>query len=91
MGTGNSVIAPVGVTRPILLPANSVNQRLPSAPVVITRGSALRVGRVHSLTPPEGVIRPTLLALISANQTFPSGPELSPCGQAAAVTVLKPA
>ena len=35
VGTGNSVIVPLGLMRPILLPMNSVNQRLPWGPAVI--------------------------------------------------------
>ncbi len=35
VGSGNSVIVPSGVTRPILLPIFSVNQTFPSGPFAI--------------------------------------------------------
>jgi hypothetical protein len=51
---GNSVIAPVGVMRPILLPSNSANQRLPSGPAVIPFSMLLADGTPNSvMTPPQ--------------------------------------
>src|SRR6185295_10402466 len=46
VGIANSVISPLGVMRPILFAfaAVSVNQRLPSLPVVIASGPLLGVG-----------------------------------------------
>src|SRR5713101_8651302 len=59
---------------PILLPENSVNQRLPSGPVVMPNGLLLAVGMKNSVTAPAVVMRPILLASYSVNQRFPSGP-----------------
>src|SRR5690348_11080797 len=74
--TGNSVIWPAGVIRPIALVVPvSVNHRLPSGPAVSPRGKA------PGFKPPEnsviwplGVIRPIAGSLASVNQIFPSGP-----------------
>src|SRR6478736_5686806 len=52
---------------------NSVNQRLPSGPAVIRRGS-LTCGEVKSVEVPAGVIRPMLSLLASVYQMLPSGP-----------------
>jgi len=41
--SGNSVMTPAGVIRPILLPPNSVNHRLPSCPAVMPAGKLLGV------------------------------------------------
>ena len=50
VGMGNSVMTPVvGLISPILLASISVNQRLPSGPVVIPRGSLLAVGMANSV------------------------------------------
>ena len=58
----NSVMVPPGVIRPILLPAYSVNQRLPSGPAVIPTGPLLGVmPALNSVTVPPVVIRPILL------------------------------
>ena len=72
------MIPPVGVMRPILLPVSSVNQRLPSGPVVIARVRLPAVGIGNSVTTPAGVIRPILLVKPSVNHTFPSGPAAIP-------------
>ena len=45
---GNSLIAPLGEMRPILFPASSVNQRLPSGPAVMAMGALLAVGTANS-------------------------------------------
>ena len=46
VGMGISTkVPPSGVSRPTLLPPNSVNQRLPSGPVVIPKGALDGVGR----------------------------------------------
>ena len=50
--------------RPILLPPNSVNQRLPSGPAAMPAGSLLAVGTVNSVMTPAVVIRPILLPLV---------------------------
>src|SRR5438094_3297574 len=61
--------------RPILLPAFSVNQRLPSEPVVILRGWLFDVGRSYSASrTPSVPICPIRFPLYSANQRFASGP-----------------
>ena len=78
VGTGNSVIAPAGVMRPIL-PARSVNQRLPSGPTVMPSGVAFAVGIGNSATSvPVVVTLPILLPLYSVNQRLPSGPTARP-------------
>ena len=55
----NSVMLPPGVIRPILAgaPVNSVpsvNQTLPSEPLVIARGSLLAVGTLNCFSAPTG-------------------------------------
>src|SRR5512135_6752 len=70
------------VTRPILLPFCSVNQRLPSGPAVIPVGPLLAVGSgPNSVMMPAGVIRPILLPFCSVNQRLPSGPAVIPVGR----------
>src|SRR5579872_418028 len=44
-GTGYSVIRPVGVIRAILCPGDSVDQRLPSGPSVMSSGPVRGVAR----------------------------------------------
>src|SRR5258708_12855554 len=83
VGSGNSLIVPVGVMRPILPLWSSVNQRLPSGPAVMPN-KLLRAGTGNSLIWPAGVMRPILptsvplcrLGIISANHTPPSPPAL---------------
>src|SRR5215216_4906426 len=55
----NSVMTPAGVIRPILAGAEvnsvpSVNQRLPSEPLVIARGRLLAVGTLNCFSVPIG-------------------------------------
>src|SRR5215212_1474002 len=57
----NSVIAPVVLMRPILLPANSVNHNAPPV-AVIPDGSLSGVGIGKSMNPPPVVIAPTAFA-----------------------------
>ena len=86
MPVENSVILPDGVILPILSVFVSVNQRLPSGPVVMPAGPALPVMPVeNSVTVPDGVILPILFAPYSVNQTFPSGPAVIPNGELDAV------
>src|SRR6516165_6739359 len=66
--------------RPTLLPASSVNQRLPSTPAAMPKGMLLWVGMGYSVTAPAGVTRPTLLPANSVNQRLPSGPAVIPSG-----------
>src|SRR5260370_41986918 len=68
--------------RPSLSPNASVNQRLPSGPVVIPHGPLLDAGRGSSVMVPLGVMRPILLLLPSSsvNQRLPSGPVVIPPG-----------
>src|SRR5258708_26815920 len=66
-------------TWPMLLPVSSVNQRLPSGPLVIPKGELLAVGMGNSSTPViSSFILPTfpLSKLLSLNQTLPSRPVL---------------
>src|SRR5215471_4341661 len=86
---GNSVIVPLGVLRPILLPSCSANQRLPSGPTVMPVGPLLALGRANSVILPPLVMRPILLLLLHAklesrthavNQRAPSGPAVMPVG-----------
>ncbi len=67
-------MTPAVVLFPIWLPSISVNQRLPSGPVVIPPGSEAAVGTGNSVTTPAVVIRPMLLPTSSVNQRLPSGP-----------------
>jgi hypothetical protein len=84
-GTGNSVMTPAGVIRP--MPGPAVNQRLPSGPAVMPWGPLLAVGTGNSVMTPAGVIRPILLALDSVNQRLPSGPAVMPTGPLSAVGI----
>src|SRR5947209_4726475 len=84
VGIGNSVMAPYGVMRPILLPPFSVNRRLPSGPVVMPYGPPL-FGIGNSVMAPAGVILPTLPPSTSTNHTLPSGPAAMPKGTAKTV------
>src|SRR5215467_9852404 len=77
---GNSVIVPLGVMRPILLPSSSANQRLPSGPAVMAIGVPGEVGMGNSVIVPLGVMRPILLPSCSANQRLPSGPAVMALG-----------
>ena len=85
VGTGNSVITPAGVIRPILFPMTSVNHRLPSGPTVIPLGKLPAVGTGNSVIAPAGVIRPILFALNPVNHRLPSGPAVIPIGKLSAV------
>src|SRR5207249_2283253 len=78
VGTGNSVIAPAVVMRPIWLPRRSLNQRLPSGPTVMPTSELLAVGTANSLTTPAVVIRPIWFPADSVNQRLPSGPAVMP-------------
>src|SRR5262249_33222521 len=74
----NSVNAPAVVRRPIRPPPpNSVNQRLPSGPVVISSG-VVPTRATASVMTPAGVIRPIRLKFASVNQRLPSGPVVIP-------------
>ncbi len=81
VGTANSVIAPLTVIRPILLPeaADSVNHRAPSGPAVMNSGPA-PAARGYSVKIPAGEILPILLPASSVNQIAPSGPAAMPWG-----------
>src|SRR6516225_2804766 len=62
---------------------SSLNQTLPSGPVVISdgRGLALVAVSVNSFsTPPLVLIRPILPAEVWVNQRVPSGPDVMPHG-----------
>ena len=70
--SGNSVIAPDGVIRPIWLTLPWVNHRFPSGPMVMSRGPLLAVGGENSLTTPPGVTRTILPVPSFTVQAFPS-------------------
>jgi hypothetical protein len=73
--TGNSVMAPDVVMRPILLPAFSQNHSAPSAAGVIPIGRAFGVGVSNSTKlPSPGSIRPILDVPLSQNHRCRSGP-----------------
>ncbi len=73
-------MTPWVVTRPIRLPAPSVNQRLPSGPAAMPSGWLPAVGTENSVTAPAVVIRPIRSPSYSVNQRFPSGPAAIPPG-----------
>src|SRR2546428_256625 len=60
VGTGNSVISPAGVIRPIWFALISVNHRFPSEPEAMSSGSLFAVGTGNSIRLPEVLIRPIL-------------------------------
>jgi hypothetical protein len=75
VGTGNSVIAPDVVIRPILLPAFSQNHNAPSAAGVIPIGRLFGVGVSNSMKRAlPGSILPILDVPLSQNQRCRSGP-----------------
>src|SRR5213079_1446232 len=70
----NSVMAPAGVMRAILAGADvnsapSVNQRLPSEPLVIARGWLLAVGTLNCFNAPIGA---AASAALPTDKTRPS-------------------
>src|SRR5208282_296717 len=76
-GTDGGVLGVV--TRPMLLPFCSTNQRAPSGPGAIHKGLAPTVGTGNSLKVlPSVVMRPMLLAPPSVNHMAPSGPVSMP-------------
>src|SRR5512135_2996254 len=78
-GSGNSVMTPAVVMRPIFPIAFgsrklvSVNQRLPSGPAASPLHCAPTVGTGNSVTVPVGVIRQTV-GPTTLNQRLPSAP-----------------
>ena len=82
VGIGNSVIVPLVVMRPILLPCSSVNHSAPSGPNTIDHGRGIRllVGRANSVMAPVVVMRPILLPKNSVNHSAPSGPAVIALG-----------
>jgi len=62
------VIEPAGVIRPMRFAKDSVNHRLPSAPLVIADGNAAVVGSANVVIVPPVVMRPMRLANASVNQ-----------------------
>ena len=58
-GSGNSVIAPEVVIRPILLAVNSVNQRCPSGAAMGNWGPLPALGSGNCVSTPSNVMRPT--------------------------------
>src|SRR5262245_36599842 len=84
VGIANSSKSPGGVIRPILFLPYSVNQRLPSEPVVIVL-APVPAGSGNSVMEPAVVMRPILLLWNSVNQSAPSGPIPIPFGALVAV------
>ncbi|MGO9000080.1 MAG: hypothetical protein ACLQVI_42680 [Polyangiaceae bacterium] len=84
--TGNSVMSPHGEIRPMSLPPNEVNQRLPSGPTAMPWGCS-SFGIAYSIGTAPGVVAifATLFAPCSTNQTFPSGPATMPAGRLSGV------
>ena len=89
LGIWNSVISPrivmrptrlPSTTRPSMVPFNSMNHMLPSAPAVMSPGPESGRGNANSVTTPAIVMRPILLAWNSENQMLPSGPAASARG-----------
>src|ERR1700674_3011712 len=72
--TGNSVIFPANVMRPILLAPYSVNHSAPSGPAAMPRTCAEMLESGNSVSAPAAVIRPTLDGNSSVNQMLQSGP-----------------
>ena len=62
----------------ILLPANSVNHTLLSAPAAMKVGWLPAVGTSYSVMTPAGVTCPILVPDSSANHRAPSGPTVMP-------------
>ena len=86
VGMVNSVMVPVGVIRPTLLPACSTNQMLPSGPSVMPTGALLAVGIVNSpTTTPAVLTSPILFPPRSVNQRLPLAPFAMSKGVLAAV------
>ena len=76
----------VGLISPICLASDSVNQRLPSGPAVITKATLPAVGTGNSVMAwVVGLIIPIWLALNSVNQRLPSGPVVISLASASAV------
>ena len=86
VGTGNSMNTAAGVMRPILLACGSVNQRLPSGPLVRPPESP-PLGTPYSLKVPDGIMRPIPPCFVY--QTLPSGPPVMATGPVLVVVVLK--
>ena len=77
VGTGNAVMTPAGVIRPID-PLAIVNHTLPSGPAVM---ALAMLGTGKSLAAPEvGSMRPIAGKALSVNHRFPSGPAVIASG-----------
>ena len=98
-GISNSVIKPVVVIRPILLPttqrgpgwrmqADSVNHKAPSGPVVMPQGWAFGLGRANSVILPSVEIRPIFPLSDWVNHSAPSGPVVIPPGPLFSVGIV---
>ena len=70
--------------RPIRSPPNSVNQRAPSGPGVMSTGCESAFGRLNFVPTPAGVRRLIAFDVVSLNQTLPSGPWMIPVGNSVA-------
>src|SRR2546423_11024749 len=69
---GNAVKLPAVVMRPMAFPLKAVNQRLPSGPAVMNRGSPKACGTGKPVKLPAVVMRP--MSVPAVNQRLPSGP-----------------
>ena len=87
-GSGNSVITPAVVMRPIPLPAfePSANHSAPSGPVVMLPGE-LPLAIENCVITPAVVMRPIWWPLASVNHKLPSGPAAMPVGWLPAVGI----
>src|SRR5580704_6196186 len=87
--TGNSLIDPEVVIRPILEATLSTNHKLPSGPETMASGPANELESGNSLNDPDVVTRPILPGLDSVNHNAPSGPAVMPTGMLAPVGIVK--
>ena len=71
-------MSPDVVMRPMRLPLNSVNHKLPSGPAVMPNGWLPPAGSGNSVIAPAVVLRAILLPLNSVNHRLPSGPAAMP-------------
>ena len=90
VGTGNTVMVPAVVMRPIWLASNSVNHSAPSGPAVMPLRPPPATG--NSVNCPVVVIRPILLGPSidlgnSVNHSAPSGPKVMLVGPLLAVGI----
>src|SRR5213594_3667238 len=81
VGTVNSVIAPLVVTRPMIFSNLLTNHKLPSGPVVMAMGSFGPVTGPNRVKFPASSIRPIISLMPSQNHSAPSGPSVMSVGR----------